>query len=1271
MKKQITLFFLVLVTVVSVFAQSSFEEKIVLNWNEVNQLITSRKNILQVPILKGQFVDDNQLPLYSKKIEFRNNASVTNYTITNIQYQTISIANFKGLNVDLIPNKLKTEFRKVSARNKNSLLLTMTPLVKEGNVIRKVMSFTLNYRLGSANITANKSFETKRPFNSVLSTGEWYKFSVDTTGVFKITRSFLQSLGMNTNAINPKNIKIYGNGGKMLPQLNSEFRYDDLQENAIFVSGEEDDKFDGSDYILFYAQGSDSWSNDTNNSLIRHQKNIYFDQATYFITVSGSAGKRIVNETPNNNNPTQQISLFNDYTFHEKEDVNLFTVGQQWFGEDFSFEDTQSFTLPFNNIDANSPITIRVRGVVESSLVSSMSIRVNGTELFVINYPAVRLGSLTHAYARENKGEITLTGDVVTVEVVFNNNGNPSAKAHLDYIEVIGKKTLIANGSQFGFRNFEVANSSGVVQYQIQNSNNISEVWDVSDLINPVRLTNQSTGSSYDFNAIAGTLKQYQVINESDFYTPIKLNNPKVANQNLHSLQDVDYVIVTQDYLINQAENLADYHRQNGLTVEVVDLEKIYNEFSSGNPDLTAIRDFTKHLYDNATTTENKIKYLCLFGDASYDYKDRISGNNNIVPVFEAYQSFNLANSYVTDDYYGMMDANEGLLTSFDRQDVITGRIPVTDIQQAADVVTKILNYYSTNALGDWRNNVTLIADDIDARGEEILQENMEKIADSIADRKPILNVKKIYADAFVQEVSSGGERYPDVVTAITNDVERGTLLVDYFGHGGEDGWAGERILEVPQIQAWNNYNNLPLFITITCEFTKFDNPLRLTAGEFIVWNKNGGAVSLITTTREIFINVGRVINEQLVKALLNFNDENYTIAEAIMNVKNNFTTSQRLFIYAIGDPAMKLAVPKADVKITHMNGVDITQSLDTIKALSHISFDGIVTNSSGNIINDFNGEVSAIVFDKAINKSTLRNDNLGTIMNFDAIESKIFRGRAEVVNGKFSFDFIAPKDLRIAFGKGKLSFYADDKVREKAGYNFDVVIGGINPNAPEDNTGPQIQLFMNDESFVDGGNTNESPILVVVLEDESGINTSITAVDHDIVAILDGDQANPFILNDYYQTELNDFTKGKAEFPFRNLEPGLHTIELCAWDTYNNNSCATLTFIVVSDAEMILDNVLNYPNPFVNYTEFWFNHNKPNEPLEVQVQIFTVSGKLVKTLSQTVQSTGNLSRSIIWDGLDDFGDKIGKGVYVYKLNVKSTLSNVKAEKYEKLVILQ
>jgi hypothetical protein len=616
-----------------------------------------------------------------------------------------------------------------------------------------------------------------------------------------------------------------------------------------------------------------------------------------------------------------------------------------------------------------------------------------------------------------------------------------------------------------------------------------------------------------------------------------------------------------------------------------------------------------------------------------------------------------------------MFDDNEGTMSASHTIDVASSRIPVSTVQQATDVVDKILSYYTKKSIGDWRNTITLLADDIDVTGEEVIEQGVEKIADEIRANKPIFNVNKIYADAYVQENSSGGERYPEVKRAITNAIEKGTLVFDYFGHGGEDGFASEKILEKPQIQDFTNPNTLPLLITVTCDFSRFDNPNRTTAGELTFWNPSGGAASMITTTREVYISVGQRFNQQLIRVLLEFNNEDLTIAASLMKAKNEFSSTQKFFIYHFGDPAMKLAVPQPNIRITKMNGKDISQPLDTLKALSKVLFEGVVVDNSNLVLTDFNGSLSTTAFDKPIDKTTLDNDGFGVKMIFDTQDSKLFRGKSTVENGYFKFDFIVPKDIKIAYGKGKLSFYAENGELDKAGYNFDVVVGGINKDAPDDTVGPEIKLFMNDESFIEGGNTNVSPNLIAVLSDPSGINTSLTAVDHDIVGILDGDNTNPIILNDFYQTELNDFTNGKVSYRLRDLAVGPHTLKIKAWDTYNNSSEATLNFVVVSDAILNLENVLNYPNPFINYTEFWFNHNKPNENLEVQVQVFTISGKLIKTINQNVITTGNLARSVTWNGLDDFGNKIGKGVYVYKLKVKS--SNLAAEKYEKLVILQ
>jgi len=1120
--------------------------------------------------------------------------------------------------------------------------------------------------------------------SSVLAQGDWYKFSVDTTGVFKIDKNLLQRIGISTNGLNPKNIQIFGNGGHLLPVLNSDFRNEDLKENAIYVEGEADGSFDANDFILFYAKGPHDWVLNSSLKTAKHRQNIYSDKGYYFITVGGVSGKRVANKTTNTEAASTQITSFDDFTFYEKEEYNLLGAGTQWFFYDnLNVENVQTFKIPFVNAVINSPISLRVRAVSTSVVSSSIEVKVNGQDFPTLNF--MPTSTSDKARTSERTGPIDNSLGFIEIELNYDNNGNPSAETYLDFIEIVGQKSLVATEKQFSFRSFKQVEAASAVEFQIKNASKIFQVWDVSDFLSPKIISNEATGADFVFKDNGAVLNEYIVLNNADYYIPETIENSKVVNQNLHALKDINYLVVTSAQLVSEAQRLADHHQINsGFTTKVVVVDAIYNEFSSGSKDITGIRDFIKKIYDTSSSEDKKLKFVCFFGDGSYDYKDRLVGNNNSMPVKLSENSFNLANSWVTDDFFVMLDPVDGEMNDSDTIDVISSRIPVTGLAQAKDVVDKILSYYSTKAIGDWRNTITLLADDIDENYDIQIQEGVEVIADEIKNNKPVFNVNKIYVDSYVQQTASGGERYPEVNEAITNAIEKGTLILDYFGHGGEDGFASEKILEKPQIQEFNNPNTLPLLITVTCDFSRFDNPRRITAGELTLWNKTGGAASMITTTREIFISLGQRFNENLIKTLLAFNNEDVTIAEALMNTKNGFSSKQKFFIYSFGDPAMKLAVPEPNIQITKMNNKDISQPLDTLKALSKVSFEGVVLDNLGNTLPDFNGILSATVFDKSLDRKTLGNNSFGETLDFDTQDSKIFRGKSSVVDGRFKFDFIVPKDIKIAFGeeidangntifkKGKISLYANDTLtfKEKAGYNIDITVGGIDENAPEDTTGPELKLFMNDESFIDGGNTNTSPNLIAVLSDISGINTSITAIDHDIIGVLDGDALNPIVLNDFYETALDDFTKGKVTYRLRNLEVGAHTLKIKAWDTYNNSSEITLNFVVVSDAVLNLENVLNYPNPFVNYTEFWFNHNKPNELLEVQIQIFTVAGKLVKTINQNIQTTGNLSRSIAWNGLDDFGNKIGKGVYVYKMRVNATETNLVSEKYEKLVIL-
>ena len=1210
-------------------------------------------------------------------------------SIDNVVYRNIARSELKDLDLKTIPAEISFNLRNSTSRGKNYIYLELSPILKEGNTYKKIISFRVNYQFSSGNTSRNAASGLAIS-NSVLSSGSWYKFYVEKTGVFKLSKAFLESLGANLNNIDPRTIKIFGNGGSMIPYSNSVFYPFDLQENAIKFIGEEDGIFNEQDYILFYAEGQTGYNQESNTNI-----NIYTDKSYYFLNISPGNGKRIQPMQQPEGDPNLTIDTFNDYKFHEVDEYNLVKAGRRWFGDRFDIEPIKIFEFDFPNLVTSSPVQLKVYAAAVSESQTSMQVNLNGSAVETLSFSPINEDTLaTEDWVSTN---VSASSNNINVSLEYNNGGNPSALAYLDYISIDALRNLTYAGEQFIFKNKDVSQNSGIGQYNISNAGNISEVWDITDKYNVTNLVNSESAGTFSFKSVMGSLRTYVALDNSSLFIPLKDPNSGVANQNIKGtifqneqgqFQDVDYIIIAPQLFVSQAERMAEINRvQNNLNVKVVELDKIYNEFSSGNQDASAIKNLVRYVYENASSPENTIKYLCLFGDASFDYKDRISGNTNFVPSWHAYSSFNLTNSFVSDDFFGMMDANEGTMSNSDKLDIAVGRILADSPQRAVELVDKIERYYNEASYGSWRNSFVVISDDVNEPWEKIIQQTTNDIADEVTQEKPNVNVTKIHSDAYQQESSAGGDRYPEVNKAFVNAFEQGALVINYFGHGGEDRLAQERIFSKPDINNLHNVCKLSCFVTVTCEFTRFDNPLRETAGELTFWNVDGGAIGLITTTRKIFVSTGIIFNVTLSQYLFSFASNNFpSMAESLRLTKTDPSISnatQRRLVFFIGDPAMKLSFPKPNIRLTQLNEVPIAQTTDTIKALSKVKLSGEVTNEVGELLSDYNGILSATIYDKDIERQTLGNDGTSEngqriIMDFKTLGSIIFRGQASVSKGLFEFDFIVPRDISIPVGNGKVSFYSrtDDPLQDNAGANFDILIGGLNENAPEDNTGPTIKLYMNDENFVSGGVTNEEPSLVAILEDENGINTA-SGIGHDIVAILDNDETNPVVLNNYYETDVDVYTKGKLTYPFRDLEPGLHTLTLKAWDVYNNSSTAEIQFIVYDkDQQLKIENVLNYPNPFVNYTEFWFNHNS-SEPLDVSIQIFTVSGKLIRTLNGQTgsaeccdQGTSSLSRSISWDGRDDFGDKIGKGVYVYKLTVRSNTLNKKVEKFEKLVIL-
>lgn len=1239
---------------------------------------------------REKVINDLQLQLtptdisYSTQWEDTGYAEPASLAVSNVAYGVLSSEELNKIDKNLVPSKLTYSIGSTTARGVLYTIFTLSPVVKSNGGYKKVLSFSLNYRY----MDQNRRMPPIPISNSVLASGKWYKFKVEKTGVHKLDKSFLNSLGMNTDGVNPRNIKVYGNGGETLSLLNIQNNIFDLPETSIQVVGEEDGSFDGADYVLFYGTSTEGYDPENDSNL-----NPYSDQSYYYVTADGGPGKRIQPMAEPFGNADRVINQFNDYQFHEKDEESPSKVGRRWYGDRFDIQNEQSYEFLFPNIVSGQPMNVVVKAAAASENNTSLALSINSTSLDPLTF--LRLGEHQLLNLDNFIGQIPASGETVTINLAYNNAGNPSSIAYLDYISVEALRQLSGVDGQLAFKYNEVKNLSGIGEYQISNASQFSQIWDVTNIQFITSKQNEGNASSVSFKASLGELRKYVAVNPNDYYTPIKIAQSVVQNQNLKgtifkdqsgNFQDVDYIIITAPFLIQPALRLAAFHKESqGLNVKVVTTDKIYEEFSSGKQDIGAIRNFVRYVYENASSESRRLKYVGIIGDASVDYKNRLANNNNIVPTFQTLYGENESNSFMSDDFYGGMDPLTGgsiggetvdengvKQPDVDKLDIAMGRIVVDNVSLANAMVDKIINYSSKASYGNWRTNFVLVSDDVDKSGEQILEQDLDALGDEISAKKPFVNVKKIHSDAYQQQTSSGGNRYPEVNEAIKKAVEVGAIIMNYFGHGGEDGLSSEYIYTKQTAQDFKNKNNLPCIITVTCEFTKFDNPLRITAGELTFQNKEGGAISLVSTTRAIFINTGVLFNQLLADELFGFDtDTPATPAEGLRLSKNDISSGLRRVVYYIGDPAMPLAFPKKDIRITKLNGVPIGQATDTLKALSKIKIEGEVINAAGTLLTDYNGILEAKMYDKNVQRQTLDNDGAGFVMNFITLGEGLFNGQATVENGRFEFEFVVPRDIQIPLGTGRLSLYSqkNNALEDQTGVNLDLKVGGLNENAPEDNEGPLIRLYMNDESFVSGGITDDSPILIAKLEDPNGINTA-SGIGHDIVAILDGDESNPFLLNEFYQAEIDDYTKGKTNYKFRDLEDGLHTLTVKAWDVYNNSSTAEIQFIVAGKDELKITRVLNYPNPFVNYTEFWFNHNRPFEPLEVQVQVFTVTGKVVWTKNQMINTEGFLSRDIVWDGRDDFGDRIGKGVYVYKITVKSTLTNQRVEKFEKLVIL-
>jgi hypothetical protein len=1278
------LLFLLLFTI-SYFAtcQGLFPER-TLKWNEnllLGKIYDEKGQIINTYnylYFEGAqyFKSVTMLPYYHEIIPWNSRESVS-LEITNAQYTELPIQMQNKLKCpDSIPNEIEIKSILAYQRKNPFLDISFIPLRKNPATgrIEQLTSFKLKVIAGQG-ISVLKKANLSRTYkaSSLLSSGRWFKFKVKENGIYKLTYNDIAGMGFT----NVSDVSVYGSGGRSLSETAGYDFIDDLEEISVKKMYGDDGVFNQGDYILLYLKGPNEWKYNQAQNRFSYAVHPYSSYSYYYITNSSLEKKEIKKVNSLIAAPTKNITTYNEHLFHGIDIDNLVHSGRQWFGETFDVQTIQDFTFNFPGLITSQPLSLGLCVAGISGTTSYFKVYTNGSLLNTLSIGPLgdfEKGNLASLFKTFNA-----TTEQIKITLDYQKNGNPTALGRLDYIELSALCKLQINNNPFLFRDASSVGKGNISTFSVDKATNNTLIWDITDIHAIQEIASSISASTLQFTVSTDSLREFIALDQTANYPSPFISGSDVGvvqNQNLHGQGQYDMFIVSlpTDYMMRAAEDIASYHKTSDkLKVLIVTPEEIYNEFSAGSPDPSAIRNFVKMFYDRATNESELPRFLLMLGDGSYDNKN-ISGKSDPSNFLITYQSADLtlddAVSYVSDDFYAILDDGETINSGF--LDIGVGRIPANRPEDIDSIVSKIKSYNNPGTFGDWRNKICFIADDEE---ENSFFRDAELMSTGMKSRYPAMQIDKIYLDAYTKVSTSTGRTYPDVNKAINEKVSKGLLLFNYTGHGGEDGLTAERVVQKPDILSWSNRSKLAFFITATCEFSRYDDFEKLSAGEDVILNPKGGAIALLTSARLVYNDYNLNLDTNfLFNAFVNNNENHkYGIGEISAKAKNFLGAVSNTRKYALlGDPAILLANPSNNVLIVtdSINGKSIANYSDTLKALTKIRISGHVNDLSGRLVNNYNGTIFPAVFDKMQTLYTLGNDDDSQIAPFQIQNSILFKGKTNVKQGCFSFEFVVPKDISYKYGKGAINYYLQGANDDANGNYANIIIGGLSNKATTDTSGPAIKLYLNDRNFAFGGMTNETPKIFALLSDNYGINTVGNGIGHNLEAILDNDINKPIVLNDYYETDTASYKSGKIIYQFpEKLNEGKHTLKLRAWNVLNNSSQAYTEFIVTNSADFKLDHVLNYPNPFTTHTSFYFEHNRPGHSMDVLVQVFTISGKIVKAIESNIYSDGFRIGPIDWDGRDDYGDKIGRGVYIYRIKIKTDNGEI-AEKYEKLVIL-
>ncbi len=1005
----------------------------------------------------------------------------------------------------------------------------------------------------------------------------------------------------NIDTKDPRNFQLFSMGAGMLPETVTEEFDNGLKEHAIIVSGEQDGKFDSKDYILFYAEGPDVKYYSEKDTMFLVRKNLYYRATNLYLKIGSVAGKRIQSlpyiPLPN----AENISNYIKVQHLEDEKVNLlfgrtvtYGSGKEWYGDYFKTVRKKDYSNAFNfdGLSSNSSAKIKLGFAARSDEYTDAFLQINGSS-FKISMSRTNTGDVEDDIAKET-------------DQVFNTRINPQSNIILNY--------PLTNTPSEGWLNYITFNSlhdltwnekeidlispMGInknLRFQMSNANKNIQVWNIQESIWPVNQESNLTGSLLEFYTTPTSyLQNFFAFDINKIRSPNK--GQKIPNQNLASLNGAHAIILYFPEFETAAQRLA-LHRTEYSKIKTIaiSIDKVYNEYSTGQQDPTAIRNFARHQY----LSDPDFKYLILLGDGSFDYlaHDKEVKGENFIPVYETDESLSPIYAFPSDDYYALLEKDEGGAGLYGDLDIAIGRIPARSKEEADVLIDKIINYDLENSTNDdWKLRIAYAADDEDSN---VHLEQSEEISSITSQQYPAFNVQKIYLDAFKQESGAAGEVIPGANQSLFNNIYQGLLVFNYLGHGGPKGLSQEGLLRNSDVESWSNKSKLPLIITATCSFAPYDDPNVSSTGEALFRSPYGGAIALLTTVRNVYSSSNKILTQAVFETLFNRDSSGmrFTLGEIMQKAKNKITgngfdrLNTRKFAL-LGDPTQRLSIPSLQVKTTKILSKPVSKSvLDTVKSLQLLKINGEISDEKDNKISNFNGIVNVTLFDKKSTIKTLGQNATSYPRDFQIQNSILFKGSAVVKNGDFEIEFVVPKDIDYKYGRGKISFFAssDQKIEAQGAYE-NIIIGGSQANLVDDK-GPQLNVFLNRRLFKNGDITHANPLLIIDLFDDNGINATGNSIGHDLTVKLD--DKTEFVLNDFYAAIQGDFRKGVVNFPLKNLTPGHHFLKVKAWDVANNSAESTVDFIVIDpkSAGQILS-LSAFPNPAKDQVFIDFTHN-------------------------------------------------------------------------------